>query len=128
MPCEVQPTHLFAIGKAASSMALGARAVLGGTPETLLITKDGHVAAEMRGAPGVTVFESAHPLPDRRSLAAGEELARRLQALPDDACPLFLVSGGSSSLVEALQPGCQPRGSACAQRATGSRPAGTSRN
>lgn len=105
LPCEVQPTHLFAIGKAASSMALGARAVLGGTPETLLITKDGHVAAEMRGAPGVTVFESAHPLPDRRSLAAGEELARRLQALPDDACPLFLVSGGSSSLVEALQPG-----------------------
>ena len=105
LPREVKPTHLFAIGKAASSMALGARAVLGGTAETLLITKDGHVAAELRGAPGVAIFESAHPVPDARSLAAGEELARRVQALPDDACPLFLVSGGSSSLVEALQPG-----------------------
>jgi glycerate 2-kinase len=105
LPLDVQPSHLFAIGKAASSMALGARAVLGGAPDTLLITKDGHVAPELRGAPGVTVFESAHPVPDARSLAAGEELARRLQALPGDARPLFLVSGGSSSLVEALQPG-----------------------
>src|SRR6188508_2009646 len=76
LPREVKPTHLFAIGKAASSMALGARAVLGGTAETLLITKDGHVAAELRGAPGVAIFESAHPVPDARSLAAGEELAR----------------------------------------------------
>ena len=28
--------------------------------------------------PGVTVLESAHPIPDGRSLAAGEELVRRL--------------------------------------------------
>jgi glycerate 2-kinase len=104
-PRDMKLSHLFAIGKAASSMTLGARTALGDTPETLLITKDGHVAPELRGAPGITVFESAHPLPDARSVAAGEELARRVQALPADACPLFLVSGGSSSLVEALQPG-----------------------
>src|SRR3982750_1774041 len=55
---DVTPSHLFAIGKAASSMVLGARAVLGGALETLLITKDGHVAPELRGAPGVTVLES----------------------------------------------------------------------
>jgi glycerate 2-kinase len=105
LPRDFKPSHLFAIGKAASSMVLGVRAALGGAPDTLLVTKDGHVAAELRGAPGITVLESAHPLPDARSLAAGEELVRRLQELPDDACPLFLVSGGSSSLVEALQPG-----------------------
>jgi hydroxypyruvate reductase len=105
LPRGAGHSHVFAVGKAASSMLLGARAALGGTPETLLITKDGHVAAELRQAPGVTVFESAHPLPDERSVAAGEELVRQLQALPDDAAPLFLVSGGSSSLVEALQPG-----------------------
>lgn len=105
LPGDARHSPVFAIGKAASSMALGARAVLGGTTETLLITKDGHVPPELRAAAGVTAIESAHPLPDARSLAAGEELARRLQALPEDACPLFLVSGGSSSLVESLQPG-----------------------
>ena len=105
LPRDARHSHVFAVGKAASSMALGARAVLGGAVETLLITKDGHVAPELRNSPGVTVLESAHPMPDARSLAAGEELARRLQALPADASPLFLVSGGSSSLVEALQGG-----------------------
>ena len=105
LPRDARHSHVFAIGKAASSMTRGARAVLGGAPGTLLITKDGHVDPALRSQPGVTILESAHPLPDERSLAAGEELARRLQALPDDACPLFLVSGGSSSLVEALQPG-----------------------
>jgi hydroxypyruvate reductase len=102
---DARHSQVFAIGKAASAMTLGARAVLRGALETLLITKDGHVARELRGVPGITVLESAHPVPDTRSLAAGEELARRVQALPDDASPLFLVSGGSSSLVEALQPG-----------------------
>jgi glycerate 2-kinase len=104
LPRDARLSPVFAIGKAASSMALGARDVLGAC-ETLVITKDGHVSPELRDAPGVTVLESAHPLPDARSLAAGEKLAHRLQALPDGACPLFLVSGGSSSLVEALQPG-----------------------
>jgi len=105
LPRDARHSQIFAIGKAASSMALGARGVLGGAVELLLVTKDGHVAPGLRDAPGVTVLESAHPVPDARSLAAGEELARRLQALPADAYPLFLVSGGSSSLVEALQPG-----------------------
>jgi hydroxypyruvate reductase len=104
LPHDARHAPVFAIGKAASSMALGARATLGDA-EMLVITKDGHVAAELRGAPRVTVLESAHPVPDARSLAAGEEFLRRLQALPADACPLFLVSGGSSSLVEALRPG-----------------------
>jgi glycerate 2-kinase len=106
LPRDARHSQVFAIGKAASSMTRGARAVLGATP-ALVITKDGHVDPELRNAPGVTVIESAHPLPDARSLAAGEELLRRLQALPDDAYPLFLVSGGSSSLVEALQPGVE---------------------
>jgi len=105
LPRDARHSHVFAIGKAASSMTRGARAVLGGAPDTLLITKDGHADPDLRGAAGVTVLESAHPLPDTRSLAAGDELVRRVQALPEDACPLFLVSGGSSSLVEALLPG-----------------------
>src|SRR5580700_9069127 len=95
-----------AVGKAASSMALGAYDALGGVQErVLLITKDGHVAPEARALPGVEIHESAHPLPDARSIAAGERLLRWTQQLPPDVAPLFLISGGASSLVEVLAAG-----------------------
>jgi hydroxypyruvate reductase len=95
-----------AVGKAASSMALGAHDALGVAQErVLLITKDGHVPPEARALPGVEIYESAHPLPDARSIAAGERLLRWTQELPPDVEPLFLISGGASSLVEVLAPG-----------------------
>jgi hydroxypyruvate reductase len=95
-----------AVGKAASAMALGAHDALGAIQERLLlITKDGHVHAEARALPGVEIHESAHPLPDARSIAAGERLLEWVQELPSDVAPLFLISGGASSLVEVLAPG-----------------------
>jgi glycerate 2-kinase len=98
--------EVFAIGKAASSMALGAHDALAARIDgTLVITKDGHVDPGLARTPRVTAFECAHPVPDQRSLAAGDELRRRLLALPADVTPLFLISGGASSLVEWLQPG-----------------------
>jgi hydroxypyruvate reductase len=101
-----QPVALFAVGKAASSMTRGAHAALGAhIRQTLLITKDGHVDPEVRALPHVHVIESAHPVPDARSLEAGAELERRLASLAPDHHPVFLVSGGSSSLAELLQPG-----------------------
>jgi glycerate 2-kinase len=100
------PVAVFAIGKAASSMMRGAHAALGAqVRQSLLITKDGHVDPDVARLPGLRVIESAHPVPDERSLAAGVELERRVLALPADEYPVFLVSGGSSSLVELLQPG-----------------------
>src|SRR5688500_7137853 len=96
--------EVFAIGKAASAMALGARDALADrTLRTLAITKDGHVDPDLVRAPCVTIIESAHPVPDERSLAAGAELQRRLRELRADVMPLFLVSGGSSSLAELLR-------------------------
>ena len=98
------PVAVFAIGKAASAMTLGARDVLGDAIHSaLVITKDGHLDARLASAPGVTVIESAHPVPDERSLAAGVELSRRVRELPREITPLFLVSGGASSLVEHLR-------------------------
>src|SRR5262249_57797340 len=47
----------------------------------------------------------SHPLPDERSLAAGARLLEWVEQLPPAALPLFLVSGGASSLVEVLAPG-----------------------
>jgi glycerate 2-kinase len=98
--------HVAAIGKAASAMALGAWDALGGAlHRVLLVTKDGHVDDEARRIPNVEIFESAHPVPDERSLVAGERLLRWVDELPADVEPLFLISGGASSLVEVLEPG-----------------------
>jgi glycerate 2-kinase len=100
------PVWIAAIGKAASAMALGAHDVLGASVQrALIITKDGHTAPQLEVLSGVEIHESAHPVPDQRSLAAGEALLRWLRDLPDSVEPLFLISGGASSLVEVLEEG-----------------------
>jgi hydroxypyruvate reductase len=87
-------------------MALGAHDALGTQLEcTLLITKDGHVPPEGYKLPRAEVIESSHPVPDSRSLSAGERLLQWVEELPASVQPVFLVSGGASSLVEALIPG-----------------------
>jgi glycerate 2-kinase len=87
-------------------MLLGAHDALGASLErALLITKDDHVAPQFYGMPNVEVIESAHPMPDQRSLAAGDRLLSWVDELPPNVEVLFLISGGASSLVESLAPG-----------------------
>ena len=101
-----RPVWAAAVGKAASAMLLGAHDALGMTlARSLLITKDDHVAPECYGLPNVEILESAHPMPDERSLAAGERLLQWVDMIPADTDALFLISGGASSLVESLVPG-----------------------
>jgi glycerate 2-kinase len=100
------PVWLAAVGKAAPAMALGARDALGDSlVHSLVITRDGHAAPELLGRHRVEVVASSHPIPDERSLAAGARLLEWVEALPADAQPLFLISGGASSLVEVLREG-----------------------
>jgi len=100
------PVWAAALGKAASAMALGAVDALGPALERLLVvTKSGHLDPQLLSLPGVEAYESGHPVPDQRSLAAGQRLLDWVSALPAAAAPLFLVSGGASSLVEVLEPG-----------------------
>jgi len=101
-----RPVWVAAVGKAASAMLLGAHDALGNTlTRALLITKDDHVAPQCFGVPGVEILESAHPMPDERSLAAGARLLAWVDEIPADTDVLFLISGGASSLVESLVPG-----------------------
>jgi len=98
--------HAVAIGKAAGAMMLGAvqhfdSRLLG----SVVVTRAGHVPAELSGCARLRVIESSHPQPDERSLAAGEAVAEHVASLPRDANVLFLVSGGASSLVERLAGG-----------------------
>jgi hydroxypyruvate reductase len=99
------PVEVFAIGKAAASMALGARDALGDAiRQMLVITKDGHSDPGLEVS-GVMQVEGPHPMPGERSLELGALLETRVRGLPADRFPLFLVSGGSSSLVEELRDG-----------------------
>lgn len=95
------PVYLIAIGKAACAMAHGAHDALGETiRDALVVTKQGHT--EMLPWP---VFEAGHPMPDARSLDAGQRLLGFIATLPQDAHVLLLLSGGASALVEALPAG-----------------------
>ena len=100
------PVRVAAIGKAATAMALGAHDAIGPAIEhTLIITRDAEDLSAFPARASPEVLLSAHPVPDERSLAAGARLLSWVEELPAAAHPLFLVSGGSSSLVEVLEPG-----------------------
>ncbi|MCS4504428.1 D-glycerate 2-kinase [wastewater metagenome] len=98
--------HLIAVGKAAAAMTLGARDVLG---ERLLgglvITREGYEDPALDGVPGLRMISSAHPVPDARSLAAGDAAVTLLEEAPADARFLVLISGGASALMERLPGG-----------------------
>lgn len=96
----------LAVGKAAASMWCGARDALGASLEggLVIVPGDDPFAAQAR-VMGAEVLVAAHPVPDARSLLAGARLLQAVATLPDDLRPLFLISGGSSSLVEVLRDG-----------------------
>jgi hydroxypyruvate reductase len=99
--------HVLAIGKAAGAMAQGAVAALGSQiAGGLAVLPPGYLPHGFDAAAhGIEVLHSSHPVPDDRSLAAGEQIIDFVKRLPRDASLLCLVSGGASSLVEALVPG-----------------------
>lgn len=105
-PRAAGSSHVVAIGKAAATMAEGARSLLGGRlVGGLVITKDGHCGGLSSVSGSWRCLEAGHPQPDVRSLEAGEALLRFLDDLPPEAPLLFLVSGGTSALVEVLPDG-----------------------
>ena len=64
-------------------MALGAHDALGARIlRMLIIAKDGHLEAAAAQLPGVELLESSHPLPDERSLRAGQRLCEFVAAMP----------------------------------------------
>ena len=100
------PVWLVAVGKAANAMALGAHDALPGAIErSLIITRDREDLSAFPAHAPPEVWIGAHPVPDERSLAAGARLLAFIDELPAHVLPLFLISGGSSSLVEVLEPG-----------------------
>ncbi|MGB5179529.1 MAG: DUF4147 domain-containing protein [Gammaproteobacteria bacterium] len=99
-----QPVALVAVGKAASAMTLGALEALGRQIiKGLVITKTGHSDAQLQRDPRLRCIESGHPLPNSDSLLAGNALCQFIETTTDTTALLFLISGGTSSLVEVLR-------------------------
>ena len=97
------PVAVISIGKAACAMASGALRHLGDRVESgLIITRHGYVSGFHDDR--LTVLTAGHPVPDAASLAAGKALLKQIDELPFDREILFLLSGGTSSLVEVLPP------------------------
>lgn len=98
--------YLIAVGKAASSMTVGALSVLGDQIESgLMITKHDHTDAELQPYSNIICMESDHPVPGDDSIKAGEALLEFIESAPKDAKFLVLLSGGASSLMEVLVDG-----------------------
>lgn len=101
-PLKSNEIILMASGKAAASMTGGAVQVLGERiVDARVITKAGHCDG-LEQDTGIRCLEAGHPLPDERSLAAGEDLVEWLSSLSAEAGLLVLTSGGSSALIEML--------------------------
>lgn len=98
------PVVLLAMGKAAAAMAAGACDVLGEhVIHGLVVTKEGHANIPLPAC--LRVLEAAHPVPDERSLEAGQAVIELVSQLSRDSQLLVLTSGGASALVEALPKG-----------------------
>ena len=105
------PIAVVAIGKAAASMMSGAIAALGTQLDAgLIITKSGHCGDIQNVAnagieKGIPCIEAGHPVPDGNSLSAGKALLSFIDHQPLSRTLVFLISGGTSSLVESLPSG-----------------------
>ena len=106
---EPRPFHLIALGKAAAAMTAGALDAAGMNLQSgLVVTRYGHLDEPVYTDPRLMCLEASHPLPDAQSLAAGNALQLFLEHAPGDARFLFLISGGTSSLVEVPVAGVAP--------------------
>lgn len=102
------PFALIALGKAASAMARGAQEVLGKHLLCgLVVTKAGLADTQGLDTDRIRICEGSHPIPDDRSLAAGQAVLDFVADLSADMPVLVLISGGASALVEVLQPGVE---------------------
>ncbi len=93
-------THCVAIGKAAAAMLQGALDHSPSIKKSLLICPPSKITRQLKKNKDVTCMASSHPVPDERSIEAGLSLMRFVSNLEESDELLFLISGGTSALVE----------------------------
>jgi glycerate 2-kinase len=100
---DLDNVWVLAVGKAASAMTLGALDALGPRIErALVVSRAGHFDEELTHQPRLSCMTAGHPVPDAGSLAAGAAALAMAREAARGQPVLLLVSGGASSLMEAL--------------------------
>ncbi len=92
---DVDNLYVYGSGKASVEMAKAM--------QTLLKDKITHnmvVSNYTEAVNGVEVIESTHPLPSQKSLDAGAKLLTAFEAMGERDFFIYLLSGGSSALIE----------------------------
>ncbi|MBT8763991.1 glycerate kinase [Desulfohalobiaceae bacterium Ax17] len=90
-------------GKAGAAMAVAVESLLGERLNGgLVVVKDAHTLPTKK----IRLLEAAHPVPDERSIRAGQEILAFVDRhRSKDTLFFFLLSGGASSLLVAPAPG-----------------------
>lgn len=86
---------IFAIGKAAASMAAAAETHYASAPlEGIALTRHGHA----QPTTWIEVVEAGHPVPDAHGMNAAQRIIDMATSLNEDDFALVLISGGGSAL------------------------------
>lgn len=93
-------THCVAIGKAAAAMLQGALDHSSSIKSSLLICPPSKITRQLKKNKNIKCMASSHPVPDESSIEAGHALIDFLSKLDVNDELLFLISGGTSALVE----------------------------
>ena len=96
-------THCIAIGKAGAAMLQGAFDSVPALKKSLLICPPEKITRPLKRNKNLICVASSHPIPDESSIEAGNTLLNFLDSLKKDDEVLFLISGGTSALVEVPQ-------------------------
>jgi hydroxypyruvate reductase/glycerate 2-kinase len=96
---DYRGVHVFGSGKASVETARAVKAVLGDRVTDGLVVSNYAAALD-----GIGVFESSHPVLTEKSIRAAEILMEKLSALAPDDFFIYLLSGGSSALIEKPAP------------------------
>ncbi|MCL5808905.1 MAG: DUF4147 domain-containing protein [Deltaproteobacteria bacterium] len=91
--------HVFGSGKASIETARAVKTVLGDRVTDGLVVSNYAAAID-----GIGVFESSHPVLTEKSIRAAEILMEKLSALSPDDFFIYVLSGGSSALLEKPTP------------------------
>lgn len=96
------PVHVIAFGKAAGEMTASVASILRDRLAGAIAVVKTDPGLDI---PRTQIVVGSHPVPDQRSLDAGEAVLRFSAGMPDGALVLCLISGGGSALMESLRDG-----------------------